>query len=78
MLFYKTNPIESNTGFKYVLFEVTDSENKVIYDWGFADWKGKEWDSLPVPEGFSAKIAYWANTSNPDELIKDPSKIFRI
>ena len=78
MLFYKTNPAEDNTGFKYVLWAITDSEGNINHDWGFADWLGKEWDVMEVPEGYEAKVEYWANTINPELLLKEPSRIIKL
>lgn len=78
MLFYKVRPSKENTGFKYVLIEVTTNENKVIYDWGFADWLGDKWDVIEAPEGFYANVVWWANTINPDALIKEPGKIIKL
>jgi len=78
MLFYSTNPSEKNTGFKFVLWAVADSEGNITYDWGFADWLGKEWDVLPAPEGYQAKVEMWSNTLDPELLLKEESKIIRI
>lgn len=78
MLFYSTLPSEKNTGFKYVLFEITTDESQIIYDWGFCDWNGKEWDPVEAPAGFSSKVVYWANTVDPDLLVKEKSKIIRV
>lgn len=71
MLFYSTNPSETNTGLKFVLFEITTDESQVIHDWGFADWDGKEWGSIDTPEGFTCKVVRWANTVDPDLLMKE-------
>ena len=79
MVFYKTNPSEKNTGLKYVLFEITTDESQVVHDWGFAYWGGKEWDAIPRPEGIkSADVIWWANTVNPELLLKEPSKIISL
>jgi hypothetical protein len=71
MLFYKTDPSETNTGMKYVLFEVTTDESQIIHEWGFADWLGKEWGEVPAPEGFSTKVVRWANTGDPALLLEE-------
>ncbi len=69
MLFYEVNPSPENTGLKYVLWEVSDGKN-ITYDWGFADWDGKQWGAIETPEGYTAKVIWWANTANPDLLVK--------
>jgi len=78
MNFYNINPSKNNTGFKFVLWAVADSEGNITYDWGFADWLGTEWDVLPAPEGYEAKVVWWANTLDPEMLLKEESKIIRI
>lgn len=78
MLFYKTNPSEKNTGLKFVLFEVTAPDNSIVHDWGFAYWNETHWDEIETPEGYAAKVAYWANTLNPDVLLGKPTKIIKI
>ena len=78
MVFYKTNPVEKNTGLKFVLWAVTDTDGNINHDWGFADWVGSEWDAMEVPEGYTAKVEYWANTVNPELLLKEPSKIITL
>ena len=77
MLFYKTTPSEKNIGMKFVLFEVVTDESVVIHDWGFAQWTGKEWVEVDKPEGFTCTVIRWANTVNPDVLLKE-GKIIKI
>lgn len=78
MLFYQTLPAADNTGFKYVLFEITTDESEIIYDWGFADWNGTAWDEVEAPAGFSSKVVWWANTVHPDLLMKEKSRIIAL
>lgn len=75
LTYYNSDPSETNTGMKHVLWEITDSEQVTRYDWGFADWLGKEWDIIEVPEGFTAKVAWWANPLDPIHLV---SSIIRL
>lgn len=77
LLFYKTNPSETNIGLKHVLWAITDIEDAVTHDWGFGFWDGNKWDDMPVPEGYKCSVEYWANTVNPDLLVNE-SKIIRI
>ena len=69
LMFYSVNPSEKNKGMKFVLWEVTDADNKVIYDWGLCEWDGKEWGKVDVPEGYTAKVVRWANSPHPDTLM---------
>lgn len=88
MLFYSINPSVENTGLKFVLFEVvipsndsptTDqSTGTIIHDWGFADWLGTEWDKVEAPEGFTTTVKWWANTLEPDVLLKDKPRIIKV
>jgi len=78
MLFYSTNPSEKNIGLKFVLFEITTNESQVIHDWGFAEWLGSEWGEVPTPEGFECKVVRWANTVDPQILLKEESKIISL
>jgi hypothetical protein len=78
LLFYKVNPGPENIGLKHVLFEVTEGGGKVFHDWGYAHWNGKEWDQLDVPPGWFCEIKYWANTVDPELLLKEKSKIIRL
>ena len=78
MLFYPVNPSEKNTGLKFVLFEILTNESEIIHDWGFANWNGLDWDPVDAPEGFTIKVKWWANTVEPDLLLKEPSKIIKI
>lgn len=75
MVFYSTDPSKTNTGLKYVLFEVTTNESEVKHDWGFCYWTGTEWEPLPMPEGYKCVVIWWANTGNPELLLKEESKI---
>lgn len=75
LLFYKVNPSAKNTGLKHVLFEVTTDEAEVKHDWGFAYWDGSAWEEIEMPEGFEAKVHSWANTVDPELLLKDKSLI---
>lgn len=78
MVFYKTNPSEKNTGLKYVLWEIVTCPGEVCavsqttHDWGFAFWDGKIWEPMQVPDGWQANVAYWANTVDPELLLKEP------
>lgn len=78
LVYYSANPSKNNTGFKHVLFEITDPSGVVTHDWGFADWMGEEWGTVEVPEGYTSKVVYWAYTLNPELLLKEDSKIIRI
>lgn len=80
LLFYKTNPSEKNQGLKHVLWEVTDPEGGKAHDWGFCEWNGFDWNMSGVepPEGFTARVAFWANPVDPILLLKEQSKIIRI
>lgn len=71
MLFYKTDPSAKNKGFKYVLWAIADIEGNITHDWGFADWNGEAWDPMEVPEGYEAKVFYWANTVDPKLLLEE-------
>ena len=71
MLFHSDPPPEFSTGMKYVLWEVTGPDGDISHDWGFADWQGFGWDGVPSPEGYTAKVIWWANTSNPHFLLDD-------
>lgn len=73
--FYRIDPAVENTGLKYVLWAIADIEGNITHDWGFADWNGKEWEPIEVPEGYMAKVAWWANTVDPELLLKEESKI---
>lgn len=77
LIFYRTNPSDTNQGLKHVLWEITDSENVITFDWGYAMWDGKAWNEIEVPEGYTAQVHSWANTVNPDVLTNE-SKIIRI
>lgn len=87
MVFYKTKPSEKNTGLKYVLWEIQvpghkpdscEVEYSITHDWGFASWDGKEWEAIDVPNGYTAEVIWWANTVNPELLLKEPSKIISL
>ena len=78
MLFYKTVPSEKNAGLKYVLWEVTDPAGGIAHDWGFCEWDGLDWIGVDTPEGFNAKVVYWANTIDPQILLKEQSKIISL
>lgn len=78
MLFYQTTPSETNTGLKYVLWEVKNDNGHISYDWGFCEWMGFEWGDIEVPEGFTVKVEWWANTVDPNLLLKEPTKIIRL
>ena len=77
MLFYKTNPIATNTGMKFVLFEITDATGAVMHDWGFSDWMGTEWGPVDTPDDFTCKVVRWANTVDPSLLLNDKKIITR-
>ncbi len=80
MLFYKTLPSEKNAGLKFVLFEVTDAEGGIVNDWGFCEWDGLDWNlaGIETPNDFTVKVIRWANTIDPQILLKDDSKIIRL
>lgn len=69
LLFYQTPPSPKNLGMKIVLIAVTDSEGKIVYDYGMADWMGTEWDVIPVPEGYTTSVHSWANWPDPKILL---------
>lgn len=77
--FNDKNPTNKDSGFKFVLYEVTTSEPvQVKNDWGFAYWNGKSWDPLELPEGWTSKILWWAHTPDPGPLLKKNRKIFTL
>lgn len=78
LIFYPTAPSEKNTGLKHVLFEIITNESEIIHDWGFAEWLGDKWGEVPTPEGFACKVVFWANTVDPDLLLKEKSKIIQL
>jgi hypothetical protein len=78
MLFYKTEPSKENKGMKYVLFEIVTDESQVIHDWGFSEWDGEKWGDIEMPEKYSATVVRWANTVDPQILLKEDSKIIRL
>lgn len=78
MPFYKTMPSEKNAGMKMVLWEVTTNEGKNVHDWGFCEWDGTAWGDIEMPEGYSAIVVWWANTVNPELLLKEESKIISL
>lgn len=65
-------------GLKLVLWEIVDDKNIPIYDWGFAYWSGSEWDSIGIPDGFTATVKWWAETLHSDVLLKEKSKIISL
>ena len=71
LMFYRTKPSEKNAGLKHVLWEITDKDGTVTHDWGFGFFNGESWESLEVPEGYSAKVHSWANTTNPASLVNE-------
>lgn len=75
--FYSTTTPEE-IGLKFVLWCITDSDNRITHDWGFAYWDGKKWDELGVPSGWAATVKWWAETCNPDVLLKEPSRIIKL
>ena len=78
LLFYSVSPSPTNTGLKHVLWAITDAAGKVTHDWGFAEWGGEYWGAIDVPEGYSATVEYWANTVDPELLVKENSKIIKL
>jgi len=78
MTFYNINPGKAFVGLKFVLFEITTDESQIIYDWGFAEWLGDQWGEVPTPENFTCKVIRWADTVDPDLLLKEESKIIKI
>lgn len=74
-VFYKVNPSSTNIGFKFVLYAIADAEGNITYDWGFANWNGLAWDELEVPEGYQVKVERWANTVDPELLLKEKNII---
>lgn len=71
LIFYTTNPSEKNTGLKHVLWEITDDAGKVTHDWGFGEWDGTAWGVIEVPEGYTAQVHSWANTTEPGLLVNE-------
>ena len=78
LMFYAVNPSPENVGLKHVLFEIVDGEGQAAHDWGFAYWAGAEWEEVEVPKDFTCKVIRWANTVNPEVLLKEPSKIIKL
>lgn len=88
MIFYPTNPSETNIGLKFVLWGVklrdqyNNTDQPITYDWGFANWNGKSWDPLNDGDGptltFFAEVVRWANTIDPEILLKEESKIISL
>ncbi len=68
LMFYQTNPSPDNIGLKQVLYEVTD-KGKVIHDFGYSFWDGKEWELPNVPKGMKLSVHSWANNPDPKHLI---------
>jgi hypothetical protein len=77
LLFYSTTPSEKNIGFKHVLIKITDGD-QVKHDWGFAYWNGTAWDAIETPEDVTAEVVFWANTIDPEVLLKEESKIISL
>lgn len=84
--FYSTTTPEE-IGLKFVLWEIVmpaidgnseQATGEVRHDWGFAYWDGKGWDELGVPSGWAATVKWWAETCNPDVLLKEPSRIIKL
>lgn len=65
-------------GVKYVLFKVIDANGVATYDWGMSEWDGKEWGYPEIPIGYTATVAWWADTLHPDVLLVEPSKIIKL
>lgn len=83
MYFYSTNPAPDNTGFKFVLLEILiekpGKSPSIKYDWGFCEWLGTQWGSMgEMPEGVTAVVHRWANTVDPEVLLKEKSKILKL
>lgn len=78
LIFYRTNPSEVNQGMKHVLFQITDADGGNTYDWGYALWDGLQWDMPEPPPDFALHVHSWANTVDPQLLLKDPPKIIPI
>lgn len=78
MIFYKVNPSPENMGLKFVLWEVADVAGTYTHDWGFAEWLGQEWQSIETPEGYTATVIRWANTIDPQTLLKEEGKIISL
>ncbi len=75
--FYSTTTPEFE-GLKLVLWGITDTDGVNTYDWGFASWDGQAWEDITVPEGYTAKVVWWANTLPPDVLLKEKNKIITL
>ena len=78
LLFYSVNPSPTNIGLKHVLWAITDAVGVVTHDWGFAEWGGANWGAIDVPEGYTATVAWWGNTVDPELLVKEKSKIITL
>jgi len=66
-----------------VLIKITDSaipnaEPIVKHDWGFAYWNGTAWDAIETPDGVTAEVIMWANTVDPEVLLKEEGKIITL
>lgn len=75
--FYSTTTPE-NAGLKLVLWAIADTDSVNTYDWGFAYWDGDSWEEIEVPQGYTAKVVWWANTVSPDLLLKEKSRIIKL
>jgi len=71
LMFYQVNPSEKNTGLKFVLWRLTSAGVEPVDDWGFAEWEGKSWGTIEVPEGYTAQVYAWANCPNPEVITLD-------
>jgi hypothetical protein len=72
LAFYKTAPAKDDIGLKIVIWAITETETgAVTYDWGFGNWNGESFDGIDVPDGYTAIVARWANTVNPDVILND-------
>jgi len=76
LTFRDTDP--KTEGLKFVLFAVTDADNLVTHDWGFANWNGKGFDGVEVPEGYKCEVVWWADNADPVELLAEESKIIKL
>lgn len=81
LMFYPTNPSPENVGLKHVLWEIEQMNEDspiVKHDWGFGYWNGQGWDMLELPAGWFAVVKYWANTVDPELLLKEKGKIISL
>lgn len=57
------NPPEA--GLKFVLFRIKKEGKLLGFDYGFANWTGKEWEEVDP----SATVTMWGTMPNPGVLL---------